>query len=135
MIVRLSRETGIPLVATNDAHYLTKQDAKMQRVLICIQTNKSVYDDDVLEFGTRSSMSKARMRCMSCFLRGRMLVKIPIKSRKWCQFDFEFGVTKLPSFEVPDGMDNRQYFEKLCREGLERHYKDAITPEIEKRLA
>lgn len=135
MIVRLSRETGIPLVATNDAHYLTKQDAKMQRVLICIQTNKSVYDDDVLEFGTEEFYVKSTDEMYELFSAWPDACENTNKIAEMCQFDFEFGVTKLPSFEVPDGMDNRQYFEKLCREGLERHYKDAITPEIEKRLA
>lgn len=135
MIVRLSRETGIPLVATNDAHYLTKQDAKMQRVLICIQTNKSVYDDDVLEFGTEEFYVKSTDEMYELFSAWPDACENTNKIAQMCQFDFEFGVTKLPSFEVPDGMDNRQYFEKLCREGLERHYKDAITPEIEKRLA
>ena len=52
LLVKLSRETGIPLVATNDSHYLTRDDARMQRTLICIQTNKTIHDDDVLEFGT-----------------------------------------------------------------------------------
>ena len=135
MIVRLSRETGIPLVATNDAHYLTKQDAKMQRVLICIQTNKSVYDDDVLEFGTEEFYVKSTDEMYELFSAWPDACENTNKIAEMCQFDFEFGVTKLPSFEVPDGMDNRQYFEKLCQEGLERHYKDAITPEIEKRLA
>lgn len=135
MIVRLSRETGIPLVATNDTHYLTKQDAKMQRVLICIQTNKSVYDDDVLEFGTEEFYVKSTDEMYELFSAWPDACENTNKIAQMCQFDFEFGVTKLPSFEVPDGMDNRQYFEKLCREGLERHYKDAITPEIEKRLA
>lgn len=135
MIVRLSRETGIPLVATNDAHYLTKQDAKMQRVLICIQTNKSVYDDDVLEFGTEEFYVKSTDEMYELFSAWPDACENTNKIAQMCQFDFEFGVTKLPSFEVPDGMDNRQYFEKLCQEGLERHYKDAITPEIEKRLA
>lgn len=135
MIVRLSRETGIPLVATNDAHYLTKQDAKMQRVLICIQTNKSVYDDDVLEFGTEEFYVKSTDEMYELFSAWPDACENTNKIAQMCQFDFEFGVTKLPSFEVPDGMDNRQYFEKLCREGLERHYKDAITSEIEKRLA
>ena len=135
MIVRLSRETGIPLVATNDAHYLTKQDAKMQRVLICIQTNKSVYDDDVLGFGTEEFYVKSTDEMYELFSAWPDACENTNKIAQMCQFDFEFGVTKLPSFEVPDGMDNRQYFEKLCREGLERHYKDAITPEIEKRLA
>lgn len=134
MIVRLSRETGIPLVATNDAHYLTKQDAKMQRVLICIQTNKSVYDDDVLEFGTEEFYVKSTEEMYELFSAWPDACENTNKIAQMCQFDFEFGVTKLPSFEVPDGMDNRQYFEMLCRQGLERHYKDRITPEIEQRL-
>ena len=135
MIVRLSRETGIPLVATNDAHYLTKEDAKMQRVLICIQTNKSVYDDDILEFGTEEFYVKSTDEMYELFSLWPEACENTNKIAQMCQFDFEFGVTKLPSFDVPDGMQNRQYFEQLCQEGLKRHYGENPTPEIQKRLA
>ena len=135
MIVRLSRETGIPLVATNDAHYLTKEDAKMQRVLICIQTNKSVYDDDILEFGTEEFYVKSTDEMYELFSLWPEACENTNKIAQMCQFDFEFGVTKLPSFDVPDGMENRQYFEQLCQEGLKRHYGENPTPEIQKRLA
>lgn len=135
MIVRLSRETGIPLVATNDAHYLTKEDAKMQRVLICIQTNKSVYDDDILEFGTEEFYVKSTDEMYELFSLWPEACENTNKIAQMCQFDFEFGVTKLPSFAVPDGMENRQYFEQLCQEGLKRHYGENPTPEIQKRLA
>lgn len=135
MIVRLSRETGIPLVATNDAHYLTKEDAKMQRVLICIQTNKSVYDDDILEFGTEEFYVKSTDEMYELFSLWPEACENTNKIAQMCQFDFEFGVTKLPSFDVPDGMENRQYFEQLCQEGLKRHYGENATPEIQKRLA
>lgn len=135
MIVRLSRETGIPLVATNDAHYLTKEDAKMQRVLICIQTNKSVYDDDILEFGTEEFYVKSTDEMYELFSLWPEACENTNKIAQMCQFDFEFGVTKLPSFGVPDGMENRQYFEQLCQEGLKRHYGENPTPEIQKRLA
>lgn len=135
MIVRLSRETGIPLVATNDAHYLTKEDAKMQRVLICIQTNKSVYDDDILEFGTEEFYVKSTDEMYELFSLWPQACENTNKIAQMCQFDFEFGVTKLPSFDVPDGMENRQYFEQLCQEGLKRHYGENPTPEIQKRLA
>lgn len=135
MIVRLSRETGIPLVATNDAHYLTKEDAKMQRVLICIQTNKSVYDDDILEFGTEEFYVKSTDEMYELFSLWPQACENTNKIAQMCQFDFEFGVTKLPSFDVPDGMENRQYFEQLCQEGLKRHYGENPAPEIQKRLA
>lgn len=135
MIVRLSRETGIPLVATNDAHYLTKEDAKMQRVLICIQTNKSVYDDDILEFGTEEFYVKSTDEMYELFSLWPEACENTNKIAQMCQFDFEFGVTKLPSFDVPDGMENRQYFEQLCQEGLKRHYGENPAPEIQKRLA
>lgn len=135
MIVRLSRETGIPLVATNDAHYLTKEDAKMQRVLICIQTNKSVYDDDILEFGTEEFYVKSTDEMYELFSLWPEACENTNKIAQMCQFDFEFGVTKLPSFDVPDGMENRQYFEQLCQEGLKRHYGENPTSEIQKRLA
>ena len=123
LLVRLSRETGIPLVATNDAHYLEKEDSRMQHILICIQTNKTVNDDDVLEFGTDEFYVKSTEACENTNRIAEM-----------CSFDFEFGVTKLPYFVAPDGMDNKEYFVKLCRDGLLRRYGADVPEDIRARL-
>ena len=134
LLIRLARETGIPLVATNDAHYLRKEDSKMQSILICIQTGKTVQDADKLEFETDEFYLKSTEEMYDLFSIAPDACENTIKIAEMCNFDFEFGVTKLPYFEAPDGMDNQVYFEKLCREGLVRRYGDGVTDEMHERL-
>lgn len=124
-LVRLSRETGIPLVATNDAHYIAQEDARMQHILICIQTNKTVNDEDVLEFETEEFYLKSTDEMYALFDAWPEACENTNVIAAQCNFDFEFGVTKLPYFEAPDGLDNKEYFVSLCEEGLKRHYGDA----------
>ncbi|WP_419067938.1 DNA polymerase III subunit alpha [Candidatus Allofournierella excrementavium] len=134
LLIRLARETGIPLVATNDAHYLRKEDSKMQSILICIQTGKTVQDADKLEFETDEFYLKSTEEMYDLFSIAPDACENTVKIAEMCDFDFEFGVTKLPYFEAPDGMDNQVYFEKLCREGLVRRYGDGVTDEMRERL-
>ena len=134
LLVRLSRETGIPLVATNDAHYLEKEDSRMQHILICIQTNKTVNDDDVLEFGTDEFYVKSTDEMYELFSAWPEACENTNRIAEMCSFDFEFGVTKLPYFVAPDGMDNKEYFVKLCRDGLLRRYGADVTEDIRARL-
>ena len=134
LLIRLARETGIPLVATNDAHYLRKEDSKMQSILICIQTGKTVQDADKLEFETDEFYLKSTEEMYDLFSIAPDACENTVKIADMCNFDFEFGVTKLPYFEAPDGMDNQVYFEKLCREGLVRRYGDVVTDEMRERL-
>ena len=134
LLVRLSRETGIPLVATNDAHYLEKEDSRMQHILICIQTNKTVNDDDVLEFGTDEFYVKSTDEMYELFSALPEACENTNRIAEMCSFDFEFGVTKLPYFVAPDGMDNKEYFVKLCRDGLLRRYGADVPEDIRARL-
>lgn len=134
LLVRLSRETGIPLVATNDAHYLEKEDSRMQHILICIQTNKTVNDDDVLEFGTDEFYVKSTDEMYELFSAWPEACENTNRIAEMCSFDFEFGVTKLPYFVAPDGMDNKEYFVKLCRDGLLRRYGADVPEDIRVRL-
>ena len=134
LLVRLSRETGIPLVATNDAHYLEKEDSRMQHILICIQTNKTVNDDDVLEFGTDEFYVKSTDEMYELFSAWPEACENTNRIAEMCSFDFEFGVTKLPYFVAPDGMDNKEYFVKLCRDGLLRRYGAVVPEDIRARL-
>lgn len=134
LLVRLSRETGIPLVATNDAHYLEKEDSRMQHILICIQTNKTVNDDDVLEFGTDEFYVKSTDEMYELFSAWPGACENTSRIAEMCSFDFEFGVTKLPYFVAPDGMDNKEYFVKLCRDGLLRRYGADVPEDIRARL-
>lgn len=133
-LIKLSRETGIPLVATNDAHYLRKEDSRMQEILICIQTGKTIQDDDRMEFQTDEFYLKSTEEMYELFSMVPEACENTNKIAKSCNFDFEFGVTKLPYFKAPDGMKNEAYFEKLCYEGLERRYPGAVNEELRERL-
>ena len=134
LLIRLARETGIPLVATNDAHYLRREDSKMQSILICIQTGKTIQDDDKLEFETDEFYLKSTDEMYDLFAIAPDACENTNRIVEQCNFDFEFGVTKLPYFEAPDGMENQAYFEKLCYEGLTRRYGNDPAPEIRERL-
>ncbi len=122
-LVKLSNDTGIPLVATNDAHYVTKQDSRMQRVLVCIQTNKTLDGEDVLEFGTDEFYLKSTDEMYNLFGDYNDACENTNKIAQMCNFDFEFGITKLPYFEAPNSKDNKTYLEELCYNGLKKHYK------------
>ncbi|MDD3429900.1 MAG: DNA polymerase III subunit alpha [Oscillospiraceae bacterium] len=134
LLIKLSRELGIPLVATNDAHYLAKEDAKMQHILICIQTNKTVNDDDVLEFETEEFYIKSTQEMYDLFRMVPDACENTNKIADMCDFNFEFGVTKLPYFEAPDGQDNRSYFINLCRSGLQKYYGPEVPAAVQERL-
>ncbi|MEG2833206.1 MAG: DNA polymerase III subunit alpha [Ruthenibacterium sp.] len=133
-LVTLAQDVNVPLVATNDSHYLTKDDHKMQHILICIQTNKTVNDDDVLEFGTNEFYVKDTDEMYNLFSAWPEACENTNKIAEQCNFDFEFGVTKLPYFEAPSGQNNKDYFVDLCEAGLKKHYGDAITPELRARM-
>ncbi len=121
-ILRLSKETGIPLVATNDVHYVEKADAKTQKVLICIQTNHTVDEDTGLEFGTDAFYLKSEAEMRELFSFVPEAIDNTAKIAEQCQVEFEFGKTKLPHFEVPDNRDHFEYFHEKCVEGLHRNY-------------
>lgn len=121
-IIRLSRETGIPLVVTNDCHYIEKEDARMHRVLICIQTNTTVDDENVLEFGSDEFYVKSEEEMRSLFPDCPEAADNAQKIADRCCVEFEFGRTKLPRFEAPDGGDTKDYLRKLCYDGLHRLY-------------
>ena len=116
-LMRLSRETGIPMVATNDAHYITKEDAKMQSILLCIQTGKTIADADRMEFQTDEFYLKSADEMYDLFSMVPEACENTNKIAEKCNFEFTFGDTKLPYFRAPDGMENQEYFEKLCWEG------------------
>ena len=121
-LIKLSRETGIPMAATNDAHYLRKEDAKMQSILLCIQTGKTIQDADRMEFQTDEFYVKTTDEMYELFSMVPEACANTAKIAEQCNFDFEFGHTKIPYYKAPDGMDNQAYFEKLCWDGLERRY-------------
>ena len=133
-LIRLSRETGVGLVATNDAHYLTKEDHQLQNLLLCIQTGHTVQEEMALEFPTEEFYIKSGDEMAELFAQTPEAIENTVKIARRCQVEFEFGKTKLPLYIAPGGEDNQSYFERLCREGLERHYGPAPDPAVEQRL-
>lgn len=120
-MLRLSKETGIPLVATNDVHYVRKQDAKTQKVLICIQTNHTIDEDTGLEFGTDEFYLKSEEEMRELFSYAPQAVDNTALIAEQCNVEFEFGKTKLPHFDVPDNQDHFTYFQNKCLEGVKMH--------------
>ncbi|MBR5305425.1 MAG: DNA polymerase III subunit alpha, partial [Oscillospiraceae bacterium] len=132
-LISLARELDIPMVATNDCHYIKQEDAKMQYALIYVQTNKTLTDPDTLEFETEEFYVKTGEEMYNLFGYVQEACENTVKIAEKCNFDYEFGVTKLPKYRAPDGSDNYDFFVRLCNEGLRKHYKE-ITPEIQARL-
>ena len=133
-LIKLSKELDIPLVATNDAHYVNKDDAKMQQVLICIQTNHTVGEDTGLEFGTEEFYLKSEQEMLEAFRDCPEAVYNTAEIAKKCNVSFEFGKTKLPHFDVPDGYDHFEWFSLLCKKGLIERYGKNPPEEYIKRL-
>ncbi len=134
LLIRLARETGIGLVATNDAHYIRKSDAKMQHVLVCIQTNHTVDEGTDMEFPTQEFYLKTRQEMEEAVGDLPEAYENTLKIAQRCQLDFEFGHTKLPRFTSPSGEDNTMYFRRLCQEGLTRRYGSDPDPAVVQRL-
>lgn len=133
-LARISEETGIGLVATNDAHYILKKDSKMQNVLVCIQTNRTVDDPSDMEFATEEFYIKSRAEMLQTFPQYERALDNTVKIAEQCCLEFEFGVTKLPYFTAPEGRDNYEYFTMLCLEGLRRHYGEKPDQAVRDRL-
>ncbi len=130
---RLSRELGIGLVATNDVHYLTKEDAQMQRILMCIQTGTTVLDPTPLAFETDEFYLKSEEEMRALFADTPEAIDNTARIAARCQFDFTFGEIKLPAFDAPNG-DSNAYLAKLCYEGLARRYGATPPAGAEERL-
>lgn len=133
-LVRISRETGIPLVATNDCHYIEKGDAKMQNVLVCIGTNHIVGEANDMAFETDEFYVKSEEEMREIFSAFPEAIDNTQKIADRCNMTFEFGHTKLPAFNAPDGRDNVEYFETMCKDGLLRRYGENPASELWERL-
>ena len=130
---RLARETGLPLVVTNDAHYLRREDAKMQDVLLCIQTGKTVDDENRMRFETEEFYLKSEEELRQLFPGCEEAFENTVKIAQRCNLDFTFHEYHLPSFPVPEGYTNEGYFRELCMKGFQERYPDA-PPEYVQRL-
>ena len=121
-VMRLARETGLPLVVTNDAHYLRKEDAKMQDVLLCIQTGKTVDDPNRMKFQTDEFYLKSEEELRELFPNCDEAFENTVKIAERCNLEFVFNEYHLPSFPVPAGYTNEEYFRKLCEDGFAERY-------------
>ena len=134
-LVELSRKLNIPLVATNDAHYLKKEDAYNHDVLLCIQTGKKVNDEDRMRFETNDFYIKSEEEMREFFKGIPEAVDNTVKIAEKCNVEIEFGVTKLPNYDVPEEFaTHADYFRKLCYDGIKRRYGENPSDEIMKRV-
>ena len=132
-LIDLARELDLGLVATNDIHYLTENDAFYQDVLMCIQMEKTVDDEDRMRFETREFYLKSEEQMRELFSNIPEAIDNTAKIAKRCNVDFDFETRHLPKFDVPDGRDAFEYLSSLCFEGLEERYEN-ITDELRDRL-
>lgn len=133
-LLRMSRETGIGLVATNDVHYTYAEDETPHDILLCIQTGKKVADEERMRYEGGQYYVKSPEEMEELFSYAPEALENTQKIADRCHVDFEFGVTKLPKYDVPEGYTSWEYLNKLCFEGLERLY-DPVTEELKERLA
>lgn len=122
-LIRLHEETGIPLVCTNDCHYLRREDAEMHDVLLCIQTGKTLDDENRMRFQGTEFYVKSGDEMAALFPQVPEALENTCRIAEMCQLDFVFGKYHLPAFQLPEGeTDARQYMERLCWEGFARRY-------------
>lgn len=133
-LIKLSKETGIPLVATNDAHYVYKEDSKIQKVLICIQTNKTINESTGFDFETDEFYLKSEDEMRELFSHVPEAIDNTQVIAEQCNVEFEFGETKLPNFDVPGGKDHYEWFRERCFNGLYKRYGKDVPKEYVERL-
>ena len=121
-LLRLSRDTGIELVATNDIHYTFAEDEKAHDILLCIQTGKKVADEDRMRYAGGQYYCKSEEEMQALFPYAREALENTHKIAERCNVEIEFGVTKLPKYEVPEGFDSWTYLNHLCWEGFKTRY-------------
>ena len=123
-LMRLSQDTGLELVATNDVHYTYAEDAKAHDILLCIQTGKKVADEDRLRYEGGQYYCKSEEEMRKLFPYAKEAIDNTHKIAERCNVEIEFGITKLPKYEVPEGFDSWTYLNHLCREGFKDRYPD-----------
>ena len=130
-LVQLSRKLGIKLVATNDAHYMRKEDAYNHEVLLCIQTGKRMSDEDRMKFETNDFYIKSPEEMSEYFCNLPEAIENTVEIANKCNVEFEFGNTILPNYDVPEGFETHyDYLKKLCDDGIKFKYGENVTQEI-----
>ena len=133
-LIKMSEETGIELVATNDIHYTYAEDAKPHDILLCIQTGKKLADENRMRYDGGQYYVKSEEEMQRLFPYAKQALENTQKIADRCHVEIEFGVTKLPKYDVPDGYTSWEYLQKLCYEGLEKRYGDP-SEELKDRLS
>ena len=133
-LFKMSEETGIELVATNDIHYTYAEDAKPHDILLCIQTGKKLSDENRMRYDGGQYYVKSEEEMLRLFPYAKQALENTQKIANRCHVEIEFGVTKLPKYDVPDGYTSWEYLQKLCYEGLEKRYGDP-SEELKERLS
>ena len=137
-LMRMSQETGIELVATNDVHYTYAEDAEPHDILLCLQTGKKLSDENRMRYEGGQYFVKSEEEMRKLFPYAAQAIDNTQKIADRCQVEIEFGVTKLPHFDVPEGYDSWTYLNKLCHEGLVRRYPDKheeLLPKLDYELS
>ncbi len=132
-LLRLSQDTGLPLVATNDAHYTHQADAEAQDLLICIHTNTNLLDDKRLKMSDDSYYLKSPEEMEELFADLPEAIANTQRIADLCNLELDFSQLRIPEFKTPDGMTPEEYLEKLCRDGLAARYRNP-SPEAQQRL-
>ncbi len=127
-LLKLSKETGIELVVTNDVHYTYKEDVDSHDILLCLQTGKKLADEDRMRYVGGQYYVKSEEEMKALFPYAWEAVENTQRIADRCHVEIEFGVTKLPKFEVPEGYDSWTYLNKLCSDGLAERYGDEHAP-------
>ena len=133
-LLKMSQETGIELVATNDVHYTYAEDAKPHDILLCIQTGKKLSDENRMRYEGGQYYVKSPEEMEKLFPYALQALDNTQRIADRCHVEIEFGVTKLPKYDVPDGLTSWDYLQKLCYEGLEKRYGEP-SRELKDRLA
>ena len=133
-IIKLSKECNIPLVVTNDCHYIKREDKDLHKILLCIQTNHTIEDENSFEFPTDEFYLKSEAEMRELFPNLPEAYENTVKIAERCNVEFEFGKTKLPRFDVPDGKDHIEYFREECYKGLHRRYGENPSQSLIDRL-
>lgn len=133
-LVQLARKLDIPLVATNDAHYLKREDAYNHEVLLCIQTGKRMSDEDRMKFDTDELYVKSPEEMAEYFKAFPDAIENTVKIAEQCNVEFEFGHTILPNYDVPPEYPTHyDFLKELCDKGLKKRYGENLSEEIQKR--
>ena len=131
-LVKLSKETGIPLVATNDLHYVNKEDAKTHDVLMCIQMGKTLNDPSRMRFGSDEFYLKSREEMEELFPYAHQALDNTIEIANRCNVEFDFNTYHLPKYDVPEGYTTESYLRELCFKGLNERYKEPTQEAIDR---